>query len=220
MTDYDDVRLPDGSSHPLRGVPQDVLDAARQALLEGNRGTQLPDGARVLDGDLESIADGIVMAIRATGWFAHLGDLETANSLVLARRALRRLADPTPMVVGTVTPADLLAAELEWRRDYAHRAWLGNRVDLTGRLPQIPPNWRMVKELPRFTTWEGGWHVLGLAADVRPGETVMVTMFSDPEVEETEVLIGDIVADRTVRHRGDTETTRYVIATVAKETTS
>lgn len=86
-----------------------------------------------------------------------------------------------------------------------------------GDLPHIPNSWRLRKEPPRFATWNDGWHVLGLADDVRPGEKVMVAVHGDPEIEETEVLVGEVVADRTVRHTGDTEPTRYVIAAIAKE---
>lgn len=146
MTRYDDVELPDGSRHPLAGVPEDVLQAAREALRSAviypakspprRHATERDLTADpALDGDLESIADGIVAAIRATGWTARssgLADLGLVNNLVLARRALERLADETPMDAHSTWsgPEDVLDAELEARREYARRAWLGDRVDL------------------------------------------------------------------------------------------
>lgn len=140
-TRYDDVRLPDGSSHPLRGVPQDVLNAAREALrgsviyplIPGRYPERDLMGDPELDGDLESIADGIVAAIRATGWAARssgLADLGLTNNLVLARRALKRLADPEPFTGSTAPEVSNTADELAERRDYAHRALMGERVDL------------------------------------------------------------------------------------------
>jgi hypothetical protein len=157
MTRYDDVELPDGSRHPLAGVPQDVLDAAREALrgaviypLVAPPPGVIPgalerdyDADPTLDGDLESIADGIVAAIRATGWTARssgLADLSLTSNLVLARRALERLASPELLTEAQdgETFGSIRATELNARREYARRAWLGDRVDLKIETKRVP----------------------------------------------------------------------------------
>lgn len=135
MTRYDDVALPGGQRHPLAGIPQQVFDAARAALREMTIESRLSAGERLLDGELEAIADSMVNAIRATGFFA-CGEPEAVEQLAEARLALARLASPKPLdplakpgrILGPGRVPDL-ARELDYRREYARRALAGDRTD-------------------------------------------------------------------------------------------
>jgi hypothetical protein len=131
MTEYDDVVLPDGQRHPLAGIPQAVLDAARAALREMTIESRLTT-ERDLDGDVDSIADSMVNALRATEFFADDSAAELRAQLVETRAALERLADPALMSAegdDDKTIGSIRAAELADRIAYARRAWLGDRID-------------------------------------------------------------------------------------------
>lgn len=130
MTEYDDVVLPDGQRHPLAGIPQSVFDAARAALREMTIESRLTT-ERDLDGDVDSIADSMVNVLRATGWLSADGNAELRKQLAEARAALARLAEAEPVArpLSNASAHGHLLHELEARRVYARRAWLGDRID-------------------------------------------------------------------------------------------
>lgn len=63
MTRYDAV-----AGHPLAGVPQEVLDVARDTLAQGASEVRFTDGTDAYDADVQAVADAIVQNLHAAGF--------------------------------------------------------------------------------------------------------------------------------------------------------
>ncbi len=82
-------------------------------------------------------------------------------------------------------------------------------------LPEIPNSTGRIfrREPPRFARcreFSPGWLVLGMAEDVIPGKQAQVRVNGKEEL--TTVAVVELIAERIVKHRKGSQTTRFVLA--------
>lgn len=81
-------------------------------------------------------------------------------------------------------------------------------------LPRIPRDqWRLREGPPQFVRWSDAWCLLGTDTDLEPGRALTVARRGGQAVR---VVVGEILAERVVRHQEDsrygTGQRRYVVA--------